>query len=99
MRRAGPAVAAALIAAACGPPAWAQLATPTPGMAAVQRPLVLQAPPADFARPLNSGPRLSTDRYGRTGDGCNPAWPCRLRLFGVIEKNGGVGLKGTALTW
>ncbi|MGA8759997.1 MAG: hypothetical protein WB611_27500 [Stellaceae bacterium] len=37
---------------------------------------------------------------------CAPAWPCRLRLFGVIGKNsgagnnsGGVGLKGPALTW
>jgi hypothetical protein len=92
-------VAAALIVAACGLPAWAQQATPAPGAAAGQRALNLRPPPADIAAPPNSGPLLSAGRDGGTPDACNPAWPCRLQLFGVIERNGGIGLKGTALTW
>ncbi|MGH7045306.1 MAG: hypothetical protein ACREE2_02810 [Stellaceae bacterium] len=56
-------------------------------------------PPVDLTTPPNNDPGLATapDRAGR--DDCEPTWPCRLRLFGVIQKNGGVGLKGTALTW
>jgi len=99
MRKAWPAVAAALIAGACGLPAQAQQAMPASGATPGQRPLILQSPPADIAMPPGYDPRLGADRFGGTGDGCNPAWPCRLQLFGVIEKNGGVGLKGTALTW
>ena len=99
MRKAWPAVAAALIAAACGLPAQAQQAVPASGAAAAQTPLILQSPPVVFATPPGYDPRLSADRFGGTRDGCDPAWPCGLRLFGVIDKNGGVGLKGTALTW
>jgi hypothetical protein len=98
MRRAWPVVAAALIAAMCGLPARAQQAMPAPG-AAAPRPLILQPPPADIARPPGDGPLLAADRFGGARDGCNPAWPCRLQLFGVIARNGGFGLKGTALTW
>jgi hypothetical protein len=57
----------------------------------------LQPPPADFAVPPAANPRLPAEPDRKNG--CAPAWPCRLRLFGIIEKNGGVGLKGTALTW
>jgi hypothetical protein len=99
MRKAWLAVGAALIAAACGLPAQAQQAMPASGAAAAQRPLILQSPPADLAPPPSFDPQLGADRFGATHDGCNPAWACRLRLFGVIDKNGGVGLKGTALTW
>jgi hypothetical protein len=99
MRKAWPAVAAALIAGATGLPAQAQRATPASGAAPGQQPLMLQSPPADIAMPPGYDPRLGADRFGGTGDGCNPAWPCRLQLFGVIDRNGGVGLKGTALTW
>jgi hypothetical protein len=99
MRRAWPAVAAALIVGAYGLPTQAQQATPASPAAPGQQPLMLQSPPADIAMPPGYDPRLAVDRFGGTGDGCDPAWPCRLRLFGVIDKNGGVGLKGTALTW
>ena len=99
MRKAWPAIAAALIVGAYGLPAQAQRATPASGAAAAQRPLMLQSPPADIAMPPGYDSRLAVDRSGGAGDGCDPAWPCRLRLFGVIEKNGGVGLKGAALTW
>jgi hypothetical protein len=99
MRRAWPVVAAALVAAACGLPAPAQRATSASAAAAVQWPLILQPPSPDIAGLPGDSPRLAADRSGGTGDGCNPAWPCRLQLFGVIEKNGGIGLKGAALTW
>jgi hypothetical protein len=54
-------------------------------------------------RPTDLSPATVTDpRLGVTPDpngDCAPAWRCRLRLFGIIEKNGGVGLKGAVLTW
>jgi hypothetical protein len=99
MRKAWLAVAAAQIAAACALPAQAQQATPASRAVAAQRPLILQSPLADIAAPFSYDPRLSADRFGGTRDGCDPAWPCRLQLFGVIDRTGGVGLKGTALTW
>ena len=99
MRKAWLAVAAAQIAAACALPAQAQQATPTLSAAVGQRPLILQSPPADIAAPSGYNPRLGADRLSGTHDGCEPGWPCRLQLFGVIDRNGGGGLKGTALTW
>src|SRR5271169_213423 len=99
MRRTWPVVAAALIAAMSGLPARAQQATSAPGAAAVQWPLMLQSPPADIAARPGYEPLLAAEPSSGTRDGCDPAWPCRLQLFGVIEKNGGIGLKGTALTW
>jgi hypothetical protein len=57
----------------------------------------LRPPPADLAAPLRTGPRLAATPDQAAG--CAPEWACRLRLFGEIEKYGGVGLKGTALTW
>jgi hypothetical protein len=63
----------------------------------VRQQLELQPPAADFAAPPANQPRLSARPDPNAN--CAPAWPCRLRLFGIIEKNGGVGLKGTALTW
>jgi hypothetical protein len=58
------------------------------------------AQPPDARPQAAASPALGQrlDRPGRDA-GCAPAWPCRLRLFGVIEKYGGVGLKATALTW
>jgi hypothetical protein len=99
MRKAWLAVAAAQIAVACGLPAQAQQAMPASRAVAGQRPLILQSPPADIAVPPDYDPRPAADRFGGMRDGCDPPWPCRLRLFGVIDRNGGVGLKGTALTW
>jgi hypothetical protein len=93
------AVAAALIAGA----AWvAPAAAPQAGSAspAVPRPLNLQPPAAaEIGQPPNREPWVSADRDQAAGEGCAPAWPCRLRLFGVIQRNGGVGLKADALNW
>lgn len=83
--------AAALLTAACALPAQAQQNA--------QRPLMLALPPADPAAPRYDDPRLAAGPDNDGPGGCAPIWPCRLQLFGVIERNGGVGLKGTALTW
>ncbi|HEY3911001.1 MAG TPA: hypothetical protein VGM07_14065 [Stellaceae bacterium] len=88
MGRGWAAAGAALLAAANALPAQAQ---PT-------RPLRLQVPPVDFRTPPDNNPGLGTAPDHRS-EGCMPEWPCRLRLFGVIERNGGVGLRGTALNW
>jgi hypothetical protein len=61
------------------------------------RRLDLQPPPDNSAASRMVDPRLAGK--SNRGDACAPAWPCRLQLFGVIQKNGGIGLKGTALTW
>lgn len=61
--------------------------------------LNLQPPPAAIGIPPGRDGRLSTDDALAPGEACAPAWPCRLRLFGVIQKNGGVGLKADALNW
>ena len=69
-----------------------------PGRTQPTRPLRLQVPPVDFRTPPDNNPGLAT-APDRGSEGCVPEWPCRLRLFGIIERNGGVGLKGTALNW
>jgi hypothetical protein len=99
MRRAWAAAAAALLAAACALPAQAQQTMPASGAPAAGRPLMLQAPPSDIGTPPNDDPRVAADPDEGKREGCIPAWPCRVQLFGVIERNGGIGLKGIALTW
>ena len=77
-------------------PAGAQQATPGATLVLHQPWLVLLPPPADIgAVPVFGRP---PDQPGQAA-GCAPAWPCRLRLFGVIEKSGGIGLKAPVLTW
>ena len=98
MRRSWTAAAAALIAAGYGLPAEAGQGLPASGAPAAQWPLVLPSP-AGIARPPGADPWVAVDPDKAGGGGCAPAWPCRLQLFGVIQKNGGVGLKGVALTW
>jgi hypothetical protein len=93
----GAAAVAALVAAAWAAPAAAQQGVS--GSPAVPRPLNLQLPPTDIGQPPNRDGGLSADRDQAYGEGCAPAWPCRLRLFGVIPRNGGIGLKTNALTW
>jgi hypothetical protein len=97
-------VAVALIATAWADPAVTQqVASPSQPWHAprnsrgVQTPLVLQLPPANFGTLSATSPRLQARPDQNTG--CAPQWPCRLQLFGIIQKNGGVGLKGIALTW
>ena len=55
------------------------------------------APPANLGTLPATSPRLQARPDQNRG--CVPKWSCRLQLFGVIQKNGGVGLKGTALAW
>jgi hypothetical protein len=100
---------AAMVAVALIATAWADLAA-TQQVASppqlwnasrnsrgVQTPLVLQLPPANLGTLPATSPRLQARPDQNRG--CAPQWPCRLQLFGIIQKNGGVGLKGTALTW
>lgn len=58
--------------------------------------LNLQPPSADLAAPPSKKRRLVAPGQD---DSCAPAWSCRLQLFGNTGKYGGIGLKGTALTW
>jgi len=94
MRRARAAAAVLALVVATGPPS--ARAQPT-------RPLRLQLPPVDLTTPPDNDPQRLANGPDRFRDeNCAPAWPCRLRLFGtlgVIDKYGGIGLKGTALTW
>jgi hypothetical protein len=89
------AIALALVAglpSACLTSAWAQPA----------QWLRLQPPPVDLTTPPDNDPQRLATPDRAAPDDCAPAWPCRLRLFGTlgaIDKYGGVGLKGPALTW
>jgi hypothetical protein len=85
--------AAALLAALCALSAAAQ-----------QRPsggaplsLALAPDPADSGKPVIWDPQFAAKPEGR--ESCEPAWPCRMQLLGVIRKNGAVELRGTALSW
>ena len=97
MRRGWPAAAIALTLLACLPTAQAQ---PAQGQAAQW--LRMQLPPVDLTTPPENDPQRLATPDRAAPDDCAPAWPCRLRLFGTlgaIDKYGGVGLKGPALTW
>jgi hypothetical protein len=96
MRRGGPAAAIALTFIVC-------CALPT-ARAQPDQQLRLQLPPIDLTTPPDNDPQrfLNGPDHFFGNESCAPAWPCRLRLFGtlgVIDKYGGVGLKGTALFW
>ncbi len=92
------AVFAGLVAAGWPPPAPARQMMPDWGKLVLPQPLDPTAPPEGLVMPDRRLPfPADPDRDGRRG--CMPAWPCRLQLFGVIDKNGGVGLKGAVLTW
>jgi hypothetical protein len=67
------------------------------GSPAVRPPtLNLQPRSAELGAPPSDKRRLAAPGQD---DSCAPAWSCRLQLFGYTGKYGGVGLKGTALTW
>jgi hypothetical protein len=89
-------VALAAAAAWAAPAAAQQAGSDSPP---ALRLLNLRPPAPDIAIAADRDARLSADPDQGGVEGCEPAWPCRLQLFGVIDKNGGVGLKGTALTW
>jgi hypothetical protein len=94
MRRSSLAAAISLALVVCAPPA---------ARAQPDQQLRLQLPPIDLTTPPDNDPQRflnGPDHFGN--ENCAPAWPCRLRLFGtlgVVDKYGGVGLKGTALFW
>jgi hypothetical protein len=92
-----PAIAAgaALIAAVLfGLPAAAQQPA-----SSGNRPLLLTLPSylPETSEPVIGNPQLAPK--GESEQNCSPAWTCRVQLFGTIQHNGGVGLKGTAFTW
>jgi hypothetical protein len=85
--------AAALIAAAIGAlPAAAQQAVSSAPMT-----LALPPHPTDTGKPVIHDPPFTAKSDDDTG--CAPGFSCRLRLLGVIQNNGAVELRGTALTW
>ena len=92
------ALGAVFVAGGWGRPAPARQLVPNWGDLVLPQPLAPTAPPEGLVMPDHRLPLAADpDQGGRQG--CAPVWPCRLRLFGVIDKNGGVGLEGTALTW
>jgi hypothetical protein len=89
------AAGAALVAAVLfGLPAAAQQPAPSGS-----GPLLLTLPPypPETGEPVIGDPQFAPK--GERAQSCEPAWTCRVQLFGAIQKNGGVGLKGTAFTW
>jgi hypothetical protein len=89
-----PAAALLVLGLASAGPAAAQEAKLGGVASAPPGRLILQPPAQVGALQVDPRPRRPVE-----DSECMPAWPCRLRLFGVIEKDGGIGLKGTALTW
>jgi len=92
-----PAIAAgaALVAAVLfALPAVAQQPAPSGS-----RPLSLTLPSylPETGEPVIGDPQFAAK--GERAQSCAPAWTCRVQLFGTIQRNGGVGLKGTAFTW
>jgi hypothetical protein len=59
--------------------------------------LTLPSYPTETGEPVIGDPQLAPK--GEREQNCSPAWTCRVQLFGTIQHNGGVGLKGTAFTW
>ncbi len=89
MRRWSP--AAALVATiAATPPAAAQQA------AAAWQPLPR---PAESGKPIFYDPQLVEKGERDRVSGCSPGLQCRFQLLGVIQHNGAVELRATALTW
>lgn len=66
---------------------------------AAQAPLSLLPRPAETGKPIIYDPQYVAKADRERLLGCTPALMCRMQLLGVIEKNGAVELKGTALTW
>jgi hypothetical protein len=69
------------------------------------RPLALPAPSAETPDWAVAGAGAVRDPGGAAWSGREPAidcgrdLPCRLRLRGVLGRNGAVAVEGTAFTW
>jgi len=82
---------AALIAVSASmPPAGAQQ-PPTPWLSLPR--------PADSGKAIIYDPQLAAKADQEALSGCSLALQCRLRLLGVIERNGTVELRAKAFTW
>jgi hypothetical protein len=77
----------------------AAAAAPAAGQQAVASPPYLLPRPAETGKPLLPGRYSPEAAEPAALPGCAPAAACRLRLFGAIEKNGAVMLRGTAFSW
>ena len=81
------ALAAALVAMLAALPAAAQqLWAPLPH-------------PTDSGKPVIFDPQFAAEAENDRRLGCAPGLPCRWQLLGVIQNNGAVELRATALTW
>jgi hypothetical protein len=84
------ATAAALVALLAALPAAAQLLpvpwTPLPH-------------PTDSGKPVIFDPQFSAKAENDRRLGCAPGSQCRWQLLGVIQNNGAIELRATALTW
>ena len=79
---------------------FAALTAALPG-AAQQAPL-LWAPlphPTDSGKPVIFDPQFAAKAESDRRLGCAPGLQCRWQLLGVIQNNGVVVLRATALTW
>ena len=55
--------------------------------------------PTDSGKPVIFDPQFAAKADSDRRLGCAPASQCRWRLLGVIQNNGAVELRATALTW
>jgi hypothetical protein len=68
-------------------------------------PVAAQQPWAPLPHPTDSGkPVIFDPQFAAKADddrrlGCAPGSQCRWQLLGVIQNNGAVELRATALTW
>jgi hypothetical protein len=85
-------VAALIAAAICALPAAAQQV-----VGGGPATLTLPPHPTDAGKPVIYDPKFLAKSEDDAS--CAAGLPCRLQLFGVIQNNGAVELKGTAFTW
>ena len=55
--------------------------------------------PTDSGKPVIFDPQFAAKAENDLRLGCAPGSPCRWQLLGVIQNNGAVELRATALTW
>ena len=87
--RFGLGVAAALAALTAALPAAAQQAAPW----------VPLPHPTDSGKPVIFDPQFAAKAENERRLGCAPGSQCRWQLLGVIQNNGAVELRATALRW
>jgi hypothetical protein len=86
---------------------WMPAAGVAAALAAMMPAAAQQAPassstlphPTDSGKPLIYDPQSVANAGADVQLGCTPGLQCRLRLLGVIQNNGVVELRATALRW